>query len=84
MHLQIWAVWFYHISYFFLGESLAMSKFFSEMNLQLINIVGETATQIWWIFSHLLAVLREKYGPITNFFCKSISEFPGSSENVGM
>ena len=51
---------------FLLGEPLAMCKFFLEMNLRLINIIGEMFTN-WQIFFHLLVVLREKYGTIINF-----------------
>ena len=51
---------------------------FSENHWQNVNssrrriynasILLETHVQIWQIFSHLLEVLLEKYGPITNFF----------------
>ena len=54
------------------------SRSFSENRWQVVNssrtwiynlsILLETHLQICWIFSFLLAVLREKCGPITNFF----------------
>ena len=40
---------FSEISYFFPGELLARSKFFSEMNLQIVNIFLERRSQNWQI-----------------------------------
>ena len=60
MNLQMWAA--------------TRWKFFSERNLQFINIIGDTFTNLA-DFSHLLAVLREKDESITRFF-KFVNSFP--------
>jgi len=43
--------WFSKISYFLLGEPLASCKFFSEMNLQFLNITGNMFTNLADFFS---------------------------------
>jgi len=63
--------------FFLLGEPLARCKFVSEMSFQVVNIIGETLTNLAdfcpfgsvspIVFYTTPAVLREIYGPITNF-----------------
>jgi len=61
MDLQILGIvhWFSEISYFLLGELLARCKFFSEMNLQPINIIGEKCTNLADLFPFVSDSPRE-------------------------
>jgi len=50
---------FLEISYFLLGEPLARCKLFSEMNLQLINIIGDMFTNLADFFPEIKGATKK-------------------------
>ena len=57
------------ISYFLLGEPLAMCKFFLEINLQLININGDTFTNFGGFLLIILQFSKKSMDQSQTFRC---------------
>jgi len=74
---------FLELSNFLLGELLARCKFFSEMNLQIVNIIGDTLTNLGDFFPFICSYMEKVWTNHKHFkFVNPFWRFQGSPNNL--